>query len=587
MGRFVLVLQRDSYSFIISSRSGAAHSSSQPAEGAANKRRKRARSYILALGPLIAAFAVGCSTPSHGLVGSAPGPAETPQAATTQPAAETEVAPNRSELAQPAAATDERGEPSAEAKIDSPAPDSETEASEPTEAPAAPADDKPRLYAPQGLVKIHQKADRDSPVIGAFRAGQSVVMTDTTLTKLRERRRLFQCTEGWYPVQPRGFVCVGGPKHATRDGNDPRVLAARAVLPDTTASYPFRFGVSVGSPQYLRIPTAAEQHQTEPDLNKHLANLPAADNAKGGAVSATPAGRPPSKALLHYLASTKLELVHEEKVFTGKKVAWAQEFDAQGRTWLLTPDMTLIPKDTVRAKPLPTLQGIDLRANPDVTLPLAFLWLTDSPKYRIGEDGKAFKTEELWKRHSFVAATTEMARGPGGYYWKLRNGELVKYQDVTIIKKGRRPRGVGPTDKWVEARVTWGFLIAYEGDEPVYVAAMSPGIDGVNKRKHATARGRHFIDWKMLSSDMSGTDKGKFWFVDEVPWVAFYKGNYAVHGAWWHNDFGRPKSHGCVNLPPADARFLFGWMDPVIPEGWYAASSYYPYTKKTLIFIHS
>ncbi|MBW2459149.1 MAG: hypothetical protein JRI68_31920, partial [Deltaproteobacteria bacterium] len=332
---------------------------------------------------------IGCTGPSQGLVSSAAEPAapktEAPapeSGSPAQAAAPAEVAAADSKTAAPAGeASDEGGESGQTAATEPSAESARAETLSP------PSDGKPRLHAPVGLVKIHSKPDRDSPVIGAFRAGQAVVMTDTTLTKARERRRLYQCTEGWYPVEPRGFVCVGGDPHATRDGNDPRVIAARAVLPDRTNGYPFKFGVSLGTPEYRRIPTQAEQRATEPELDKHLANLPAADNAKGGAVDATPAGRPPSKELLHYMASTKLELKVDEDAFEGKKLSWAQEFDAQGRTWLLTPDMTLIPKDKVRTKPLPTLQGIDLKANPDIKLPLAFFWLNDSNKVRIGEDG--------------------------------------------------------------------------------------------------------------------------------------------------------------------------------------------------------
>jgi lipoprotein-anchoring transpeptidase ErfK/SrfK len=144
---------------------------------------------------------------------------------------------------------------------------------------------------------------------------------------------------------------------------------------------------------------------------------------------------------------------------------------------------------------------------------------------------------------------------------------------------------VGPTDKWVSVRVTRGTLVAYEGDTPVFAAAISPGVDGIGQGDHATRRGLYTIGWKMMSYDMSGEDHGTPWTVKDVPWVAYYKGSYALHGAWWHDGFGRPMSHGCINLPPLDARFLFGWLDPVVPEGWYAAASYYPYVKGTVVEI--
>jgi hypothetical protein len=55
--------------------------------------------------------------------------------------------------------------------------------------------------------------------------------------------------------------------------------------------------------------------------------------------------------------------------------------------------------------------------------------------------------------------------------------------------------------------------------------------------------------------------------VEEVPWVIHFKPRYALHGAFWHDAFGHPVSHGCVNLAPRDARFVFDRVLPVLPPG--------------------
>ncbi len=525
----------------------------------------------------VALLAAGCAAAAPAPV---PAPLAKPAQATPAPTQPIATAP---------APTAAQPRPAATASV-APAPPP-VETTEPEVAPtssrlATDDDGKPRLYAPAGLVTIHNKPDRMAPVIGVFRAGQSVVMTNTELTPDRTRKRKYLCDEGWYPVEPRGFVCVGGGDHAVKNADDPRVVASRAVLPDIDADYPYKVGVSVGAPQYLRIPTEAEQQQTEGDLVAYRANLPAADNSKGGAVSAEPAGKGPSEDLLNYLANAKAQLVHEKDLYEGYKISWSHEFDANGRTWLLTPDLTIIPKDKIRTKATPTLKGISLIDHPEIKLPLAFFWLGDSKKFKKGEDGELVETDEVVKRHSFVETTMDQAMGPGGLYWKLRDGNYIKYSDITIIRKQpRRYNGIGPSDKWVEVRVTWGYLAAYKGDNLEYVTAISPGVDGINSAKHATARGKHHVDWKLYSGDMSGHDRGKDWFVDEVPWVQYYKGSYALHGAWWHNNFGRPMSHGCINLSPPDARELFNWMDPAIPEGWYGVAAYYPHAKGTMVYI--
>jgi hypothetical protein len=59
--------------------------------------------------------------------------------------------------------------------------------------------------------------------------------------------------------------------------------------------------------------------------------------------------------------------------------------------------------------------------------------------------------------------------------------------------------------------------------------------------------------------------------IEDVPYIQYFNGSYALHGAFWHAAFGSVKSHGCVNLAPWDAKILFGWTDPQVPQGWHAA----------------
>ncbi|MBW1904329.1 MAG: L,D-transpeptidase [Deltaproteobacteria bacterium] len=58
--------------------------------------------------------------------------------------------------------------------------------------------------------------------------------------------------------------------------------------------------------------------------------------------------------------------------------------------------------------------------------------------------------------------------------------------------------------------------------------------------------------------------------IQDVPWVQFFKGSYGFHAAFWHNDFGHRRSHGCINLSPQDARYLFQFTQPILPPGWNA-----------------
>jgi lipoprotein-anchoring transpeptidase ErfK/SrfK len=69
----------------------------------------------------------------------------------------------------------------------------------------------------------------------------------------------------------------------------------------------------------------------------------------------------------------------------------------------------------------------------------------------------------------------------------------------------------------------------------------------------------------------------------DVPYIQYFHNGYALHGAYWHDSFGKVRSHGCVNLAPTDAAWLFEWTDPQVPQGWHAALNK---NAGTLVYIH-
>jgi hypothetical protein len=450
-----------------------------------------------------------------------------------------------------------------------------------TETEAAAAPRAPSVCGVGTFEKIFQKPDTKSAPIGLIRAGQAVALASTEPMK---GPGVGHCKGGFYAVKPRGYVCVG--QNSTLDAEDPRFLAAAEILPDPKRTMPFEVGTLVrAAPQYRRIPTPAEQRSSEPDLDKHVAGLKALAEKEG--IDLAKAGQGPSPRIVKYLEVVKPPLKDADDAYEGRKMAFVGEFDAEGRTFLVTPDFTFVPKDKVKPAAAPKLVGVDLKKG-EMKFPIGYTWIGDAAKLKKNQDGRYIETGEAWPRQTFIQLEGQLVMAKGGPYWKASDGSYVRNDQVTIFKQREgRPVGVGPKDKWVDVRITWGTLVAYEGDTPVYLTAISPGQDGVTERSqgHTTKRGTYSIGWKLISADMSGVEKMKEWAVDEVPFVAYYKDSYALHGAWWHDEFGRPKSHGCVNMAPADAQFLWKWMDPALPEGWYAVAAYYPEIKGTTVLL--
>jgi hypothetical protein len=128
-------------------------------------------------------------------------------------------------------------------------------------------------------------------------------------------------------------------------------------------------------------------------------------------------------------------------------------------------------------------------------------------------------------------------------------------------------------ERWVDVELATQTLVAYEGARPVYATLVSTGR-GPKGTDSATPPGVHRVWVKILTSDMQNVERedvDAHYSLQEVPYVQFFDGAVALHGTYWHRDFGRVRSHGCVNLAPVDARWLFDFTEPRLPRGWAAA----------------
>lgn len=113
------------------------------------------------------------------------------------------------------------------------------------------------------------------------------------------------------------------------------------------------------------------------------------------------------------------------------------------------------------------------------------------------------------------------------------------------------PISSAPTDgKWIDIDLSDQRLVAYVGTVPVYVVRVSAGLP-----RTPTPKGEFFIYRKLTSTTMAGPG----YYLPDVPWTMYFYKSYAIHGTYWHNNFGQPMSHGCVNLPTPDAKWLFDW----------------------------
>lgn len=428
-------------------------------------------------------------------------------------------------------------------------------------------------------LKVHLKADPDSLTIGWLRAGSRIRLASTP-TKTNT------CRSGFYPISPRGFACAGEGieiKDAPPQSSAAHTPAAR----DAALPYAYYFVKEPMVPEYHRLPSRNEQRAARDYVARYLALK--ADNGKKAAKFLAGDLKKEPKRL-------KLIRRHLDRGFF---VAGAAIEERSSRKFVRTVRGSYIKLSQLEQRSGPSFKGVALNvaggapgtaangtaqpppapaavAPQPISLPLAWAVRTARPfKIVQREDGTqkriADESQEPFPRLSLVP-WEKLERVGGQIYHRLKDGRYLKFWFLAVAEVRARPKGIGPEDPWVHINLEQQTLVAYRGDSPVYATLVSSGLP-----EHPTAVGLFDIRTKQVSATMSdiGPDVGKDdrYSISDVPWTQYFDGSIALHAAFWHERFGLPRSHGCVNLAPRDAHALFNITWPNVPDGWHGATT--------------
>jgi lipoprotein-anchoring transpeptidase ErfK/SrfK len=398
------------------------------------------------------------------------------------------------------------------------------------------------------------------------------------------------CAGGWWRINPRGFVCVG--KGATLDLEHSvvRALGDRAVR-GQGMPYLYALARDTAPHLYFRLPSRRQMEETESraylsraaefrgqveqqelwELLRYAAQPP--EFLLGGRALEKPYG---VEKPLRYVA-------HAGQASTESGFALLRSFDWEGRIFGLTTELDLIAMDRTRLVRPTEFHGVEL--GPEEDLPVAIVnrpWIS---RYVRLEDGQ-FRTVGSVPKRAVINLTGQNLRRDGRY-WETAEGDWVADAGVTLIEKRTSfPSVATGTRKWIDVSIKDQTLVAYVGEKAEYATLVSTGAGrlGDPEEVPATVRGTFMIHAKHISSTMDGEDDVSDSFeLRDVPHVQYFHKGYALHGTYWHDDFGRPRSHGCVNLSPVDSAWLFEWTDPVVPEGWHAVLNK---ERGTVVYIH-
>ncbi len=396
------------------------------------------------------------------------------------------------------------------------------------------------------------------------------------------------CDGGWYRVNPRGFICLG--LGATTELTHAVIVASQA-RPLRGQGLPYTYALSSDTPPllYFRLPSAAQMSESEGgDFSTRAANFRERIRVSGllaalGEVGAAPeflAGD--AKLPKPYGVKQPLRYVsHAGAAAADSGFAIARSFDWEKRLFGLTTELDVIALDRVKLVRQSDFHGVEIA--PNEGLPVAFSKERYGQRYVRLDDGNFGAGPQLGDREG-VKLTGQSK--PGGFL-ETRDGTWVAEPSMRRIE----PRDSFPSfatgdRKWIDISIKQQSLVAYAGKTPVYATLISSGRAGLGDpdKTQSTPRGTFMIYQKEVASTMDGDeDRGDSYNLRDVPFVQYFHKGYALHGAYWHDDFGKVRSHGCVNLAPKDAAWLFEWTDPSVPKDWHGVLNK---DRGTVVYVH-
>ncbi len=427
------------------------------------------------------------------------------------------------------------------------------------------------------VVAVYAEPNLESRTLGYLRLGTRLMVTEKQGTK--------GCAKGWHALPTGGFACAskGLVVDAKRPPYFPKPPQAAAL--DQPLPYRYAFVRKWNSPMWWRIPTADELARANKLRSQREAEREA---PAGGAVAvAAPVPAPVEPASADAVpagmvvatvdpATTpdplRLPLNPENPWLEhGFFISLSDKVTQDDRSWWYTSRGGYVEAEAAYEYAAKDFSGVELGER--AQFPFGYVMVESAKLFEIDEAG-GLRSAGVLPRRTFVDLSEEFEVG-GKTYMMTTAGQLLRKKDLRLAEPQPVPEGIEPWERWIDVSLAKQMLVAYEGSRPVYVTLVSTGRKGTKLESFETPTGRFRIRTKHVSTTMDGgTASDGNYSIQDVPWTMFFEGSYALHGAFWHDGFGRVRSHGCVNLGPTDARWLFGWSTPFLPEGWHGVHAH-------------
>jgi hypothetical protein len=233
-------------------------------------------------------------------------------------------------------------------------------------------------------------------------------------------------------------------------------------------------------------------------------------------------------------------------------VSYTDRYDVEGKVVYQLGPGEYIRGDHVSRISTPTYRGLVFSETPKH----AFGWIMTMVNSYVHPGYDQPMTKNVYYRYQVVQIYDVVKVGDFEWYM-VGPGEWIEQRQIAVvwldIEKPVEIQG----GRWISVNLYEQTIAAYENDELVFASLVSSGLRG-----WWTRPGIFQVYKKYEADGMQGAfeaDRSDFYYLEDVPWVLYYDEDRALHGAYWHNNFGWQQSHGCVNLSPADANWLYDW----------------------------
>lgn len=412
---------------------------------------------------------------------------------------------------------------------------------------------------------IKESPDPEALTIGWLRWGERIRLK-------RESETTSTCASGWYHVAPRGWACAG---EGIEVGEDPPQVEDEVPPAERDAVMPYNYYLVKDRmvPQYHQLPSRDQQRAALGFSARYLEMIDAEQERRAERLLNGQLG--PGEPRVH--AAVARYLNH------GFFVASTDVQVRSRRRFARTTGGGFVKEAQLEEYNGSDFQGVELAPEGEEGehLPLAWVVRTIRPlihterndgTHRFSGDDEA----DVFERHSRPESWVRRERIGDHFYHRFESDgfdgpRFARDWFMVITEAIEPPFDVEEDEPWVHVDLSSQSLVIYRGETPVYATLVSSGLP-----EHETPTGTFTIHKKMVTDTMAdlGPEAGDDEYrIQDVPWTQYFEGSFALHTAFWHNRFGLQKSHGCVNLAPADAHRVFQETWPVVPEGWHGVNT--------------